>query len=198
VRQRKVAGRPDAGPTFVLENTLVEQSGHCEIKALSPSSASIERAMSAIASMLPEQRRPHLRVGALSKNEGSIALWMNGPAGRALLAADIEREATDDRGWGAVLALSPAAAGRAGIVKVPHHGSESGHDQRIWDELLKAEPQAFLTPWSRGSRSLPTAGASGRGLGGRWSAGHVARLYFTACPLASIASQLPPNSLVPT
>jgi hypothetical protein len=162
LRERKGAGRTNAGPAFVLENTIVDRSSHCEVMALSPSSAAIERAMSAIASMLPEQRRPHLRVGAPSKNEGSIALWMSGPVGRALLAADVEREAADDRGWGAVLALSPAAAGRAGIAKVSHHGSESGHDQRIWDELLEAEPQAFLTPWSRGSRSLPTAEDRGR------------------------------------
>lgn len=156
LKERKGAGHTNAGPAFVLENTIVDRSSHCEVTALSPSSAAIERAMSAIASMLPEQRRPHLRIGAPSKNEGSVALWVSGRAGRALLAADVEREAADDRGWGAVLALSPATSGRAGILKVPHHGSESGHDQRIWDELLEADPQAFLTPWSRGSRSLPT------------------------------------------
>jgi hypothetical protein len=157
LRERKGAGLMNVGPAFVLENTIVKRSAHCSITALSPSSAAIERAMSAIASMLPEQRRPHLRVSAPSKNEGSIALWLSGPAGRALLAADVEREAADDRGWGAVLALSPAATGQAGLVKVSHHGSETGHDERIWDELLEVEPQAFLTPWSRGARSLPTA-----------------------------------------
>jgi hypothetical protein len=157
LRERRHAGRTNCGPKFAHENTLVKRSPHCEITALSPSSAAIEKAMSAIAGMLPEQRRPHLRVSAPSKNEGSIALWMNGPAGKALLAADVERESSDDRGWGAVLALSPAAAGRAGFVKVSHHGSESGHDGRIWDELIEVEPQAFLTPWSRGARSLPTA-----------------------------------------
>jgi hypothetical protein len=158
LKGRKRAGHMNAGPAFVVENTTVESSSHCDVTALSPSSAVVERAMSAIAAMLPEQRRPHLRVSAPSKNEGSVALWVSGPAGRALLAADVEREAADDRGWGAILALSPAAAGRAGMVKLAHHGSESGHDERVWDELLEVEPQAFLTPWRRGDRSLPSAG----------------------------------------
>ena len=155
-RSRKLSGRTNAGPTFVLENTIVDQTSECEIRALSPSSASIERAMAAIASLLPTQLRPHLRVLPPSSNEGSVALWMKGPAGAALLSADVERQKTDDRGWGAIIALNPVASGRAGIVKVPHHGSESAHDQRMWDDLLDQEPAAVLTPWSRGSSHLPT------------------------------------------
>jgi hypothetical protein len=156
VRSRKTAGSSNAGPTFVLESAIIEQSAHCEVRALSPSSAAIERAMAAIASMLPEQLRPHLRVQSPSSNEGSVALWMKGPAGAALLGADVERQGTDDRGWGAILALDPAASGRARLAKVPHHGSESGHDQRMWDDLLDLRPAAVLTPWSRGSGRLPT------------------------------------------
>jgi hypothetical protein len=156
VRERKAAGISTAGPAFLLENTVVDRGEYCDVTALSPSSAAVERAMAAVSAMLPERRRPHLRVAAPSKNEGSVALWMSGQAGCALLAADLEREVSDDRGWGAVLALSPAATGRAGLANVAHHGSESSHDQRAWDELLEGEPQAFLTPWSRGARTLPT------------------------------------------
>ncbi len=156
VRARRAAGDANAGPKFVLENTVIHQSESCEVRALSPSSASIERAMAAIASMLPERRRPHLRVRSPSPNEGSVALWMKGPSGAALLGADVERQATNDRGWGAILALSPAAGGRARLVKVPHHGGESAHDARMWDDLLEGQPAAMLTPWSRGAQALPS------------------------------------------
>ncbi len=156
VRARKALGRSRAGPAFVLENAIVEQTQHCEIRALSPSSAAIERATAAIASMLPGRLRPHLRVRSPSSNESSVALWVKGPVGAALLGADVERQGTDDRGWGAILALDPAASGRAGLVKVPHHGSVSGHDQRMWSEILVPRPAGFLTPWNRGSASLPT------------------------------------------
>ncbi len=157
MRSRKAAGLSTAGPRFVVENTIIDDAAQCEVRALSPSSASVERAMAEIASMLPERLRPHLRVRAPSSNEASVVLWIKGLVGTALLGADLERQRTDDRGWGAVLALDPAAGGRASIIKVPHHGSSSGHDQRMWDELLEDQPAAVLTPWSRGTRRLPSA-----------------------------------------
>jgi metallo-beta-lactamase superfamily protein len=156
VRSRKASGRSNAGPIFALENAIIEQTEHCEVRALSPSSAAIERATAAIASMLPEPLRPHLRVCSPSSNEASIALWLKGSVGAALLGADVERHGTDDRGWGAILALNPAASRRASLVKVPHHGSVSAHDQRMWDEVLVPKPAALLTPWNRGSTRLPT------------------------------------------
>jgi hypothetical protein len=157
LRERKTAGNPNAGPGFVIENTIIDRSAHCEVIGLSPSSAALERAMAAIAGMLPQPLRPHLRVRSPSSNEASIALWIKGAAGVALLGADVERQTTDDRGWGAILALQLATEGQSKLVKVPHHGSESGHDERMWEELLEDKPTALLTPWSRGARQLPTS-----------------------------------------
>jgi Metallo-beta-lactamase superfamily len=156
LRQRKRAGGLHCGPDFVLENTIVLEGDECELRALSPSSAAIEKALAGIASMLPERRRPHLRIAAPTPNEGSVALWFKGAGGAALLGADVERRATNDRGWGAILAIGPERSGRAGLVKLPHHGSESGHDDRMWGSLLERGPGAMLTPWSRGARVLPT------------------------------------------
>ncbi len=156
VRVRKAAGRSGAGPGLALENTVIDESPSCEVRALSPSSAALQRALASIAAKLPEPLRPHLRVAAPSSNEGSVALWLKGRSGQALLAADVERQAGDDRGWGAILALRPPGSAPAELVKAPHHGSESGHDRRMWDDLLEPEPSALLTPWRRGARSLPT------------------------------------------
>jgi hypothetical protein len=162
LRERKRAGHLQSGPLFASENMIVEEADLCDVRALSPSSAAIERAMAGIAGMLPEQRRPHLRVAAPSPNEGSVALWVKGASGAALLAADVECQATDDRGWGAIFALSPARSGKAGLVKVPHHGSENAHDDRMWRDLLADNPSAMLTPWSRGARILPSDSDRGR------------------------------------
>jgi hypothetical protein len=59
VRGRRAAGQATAGPYFVLEDTGIERTDHCEVRALSPSSAAMERALAAIARKLPEARRPH-------------------------------------------------------------------------------------------------------------------------------------------
>jgi hypothetical protein len=154
---RKRLGNMRCGPVFSAENTLISESEICRVKALSPSSAAVEQTMRSIASLLPKQRRPHLRVAAPSANEGSVALWVDGIKTAALLGADLEMADSDDRGWGAVLGLAPARIRRANLVKIPHHGSATGHDQRVWNELMETRPEAMVTPWTRGGNRLPTA-----------------------------------------
>ncbi len=144
-----------AGVSFALENTIVARSGACTVLALSPCSSAVQRALTEIADLLPTPLQPLRRVSAPSSNAASIALWLKGDAGTALLGADLDCHRDDTAGWGAVLALDPAADGRAGLLKVPHHGSSNAHDQRMWDHLLHERPQAMLTPWSRGGRTLP-------------------------------------------
>ena len=156
VRERKKSGQSEVGPVLVAENQVVYEGEHCEVRALSPSSAATEMALRAIAELLPTERRPHLRVVPPKQNECSVALWLRGETGSALLAADVESQPTDDRGWGAIVALGPARAGPAGLVKIPHHGSETAHDERMWNELLDLKPSAMLTPWNLGGRSLPS------------------------------------------
>jgi hypothetical protein len=135
------------------ENTRVYQSAIANVTALSPSSEAVTLAMKAFASQLPKPMRPQTRVAAPSPNHASVVLWVDGPSGVALLGADLEAASSDDQGWGAVLALGDRAP--ASLVKVPHHGGESSHDQRMWDRLLTARPQAVLTPWELAGRRLP-------------------------------------------
>lgn len=157
VRDRRLAGVLSGGSvTLLTENTIVDRSQRCEVLALSPSSASVERALVALADLLPEHLRPQLRVLAPEPNAASVALWITGDSHTALLGADLETEEDDDRGWGAVVAFSPARRGVAGLVKVPHHGSVTAHDQRMWDVLLAPSPNAILTPWHRGRNQLPS------------------------------------------
>jgi hypothetical protein len=73
-----------------------------------------------------------------------------------LLGADLDRTSHDDAGWGAVVALAPATSGRATLVKVPHHGSITAHDERMWSELLTPKPDAMLTPWTRAGKRVPS------------------------------------------
>jgi hypothetical protein len=157
LQERKRAGGSPAGlKRIVAETTTLHESATCSVRALSPSEASIVRTFKSIADLVPAYKEAHKRVTAPTPNAASVVLWMGGAAGFALLGADLERQDRDDQGWGAVLALEPATNGRANLVKIPHHGSYSGHDQRMWDELLQSHPSAMLTPWSRGGKYLPT------------------------------------------
>lgn len=157
LKARKAAGDDLGGaPRPIVENTIIDRSQYCEVRALSPSSAAVETGQKAIATLLPKHLQPRLRVSEPSANSTSIALWLHGSAGTALLGADLDRSSHDDAGWGAVVALAPAASGRATLVKVPHHGSITAHDQRMWSELLTSNPDAMLTPWTRAGKRVPS------------------------------------------
>jgi hypothetical protein len=157
LRARKAAGDDLGGaPRSIVENTIIDQSQHCEVRALSPSSAAVQAGQRAIAGLLPKHLQPRLRVSEPSPNSTSIVLWLHGSAGIALLGADLDRASHDDMGWGAVVALASAASGRATLVKVPHHGSITAHDQRMWSELLTPNPDAILTPWTRAGKRVPS------------------------------------------
>lgn len=158
LKERRAAGNLLLGtPELVNQKTVLDQSARCEVMSLSPSSATVMEAVQAFATLLPEPSQPMKCVPSPKANEGSVALWVCGASGVALLGADLERNSKDDRGWGAVLGCAPLMKGRASLVKVPHHGSSTGHDQRMWDELLVSQPHAMLTPWELGGRHVPDA-----------------------------------------
>lgn len=143
-------------PRLLQENTLVHRTNSCEVLAISPSAAGVEKAIRSFSSLLPSPVRPHLRVASVEPNPASVALWVKSAAGSALLGADLEAETNDSVGWKAVLALKPASSGQASFIKVPHHGSVSGHDPDVWTDLMTDGPTAFLTPWRLGGKGLPT------------------------------------------
>lgn len=72
-----------------------------------------------------------------------------------LLGADLEETPQSDTGWTAILDSASRPSGRAGVFKIPHHGSGAADQPRVWSEMLIPDPVAVLTPWSRGRR-LPT------------------------------------------
>jgi hypothetical protein len=162
LEQRKLAGEPGAAPERLGERTIVHRSAHCEVVSLSPSAASVDVAMASFAQMTPHRRQEHRRIAAPSPNAASVALWIAGPIAKALLGADLEVEAREDRGWSAVLTVAAALqlgasdGEKGGLIKISHHGSVSGHADRVWAELLERQPAALLTPYARGNQMLPT------------------------------------------
>lgn len=87
---------------------------------------------------------PNLTSTVLSIDWGHTAAWLGGDM-------EVPADNDDRRGWGAVVAETRVAGFAAGdLLKVPHHGSRSGHDQRMWDDLLRPMPISVIAPYGRG------------------------------------------------
>jgi beta-lactamase superfamily II metal-dependent hydrolase len=146
IENRVLALRPAAGRPFAAKVT-----------ALSPSDGTVKLAMSEIAKLIPKPGSPQSRITRRSANHSSVVLWVEVGPLRFLLGADLERTAAAGQGWTAVLQCHQGLhdAERAGLIKIPHHGSENGDEPEVWNQMLHANPIAVITPYNTGRVKLP-------------------------------------------
>lgn len=118
----------------------------CSVEAVAPSTADVLATKMELAGLLkpdaiwsPATRHP---------NDTSVALWIEFGDIRILLGADLEARSDDSRGWGSVVAYhSTNLQGQATMVKVPHHGSVTGHDDRMWSAMVDDRAHALVAPY---------------------------------------------------
>jgi hypothetical protein len=148
-----------------------------EVKALSPSDDACLRSIELLMERSTGKKIavPRRYRAPESANGASVVAAVDALDCRALLGGDLMRSSNSKSGWEAVVTDSYIAS-RSSVVKVPHHGAESGHDPRMWTELLVDDSLAIVAPWERGGRSIPTPADVTRlkGLAGE--------VYLTAIP----------------
>ena len=120
------------------------------IEAISPCDADVEVFLTHVASA--PSLLPGLRLMPFEQNDVSVAVWISIGAHRILLGADLETTSDSKRGWHAVLNSPAPLDGKAGVVKIAHHGSHNGHHQPAWDKLVGPNAMAGLTTWNRGTK----------------------------------------------
>lgn len=126
-----------------------------EVWALSPSSATLVDAIREFAALAPAVGASKRAVPRPERNPHCVVLWIEVGEVRAILGADLERASTPDRGWTAIVDSAGRPQGSCHFIKIPHHGSEDAHDERMWTELLVPAPHAGVTPFRQGRVALP-------------------------------------------
>ena len=154
----EILEKRDALPKFLNTDSMVlrREKRDVEVYALSPSSKRIAEFLSRLAENMPKPgitRRKKIRDPG--PNELSVALLIDLGDDAVLLGADLEE--TPGRGWTSVVGNSQSVRGkRASVYKIAHHGSKTADCSDIWKKLLLPTPFALLTPFSRGSKRLPS------------------------------------------
>ncbi len=133
-------------------------SGPVEVKvsALSPSDASILQAGFAFAELLTDEKQNRKRFPSPTPNHTSVVLWVEVGPHKILLGGDLEKTSNPKTGWSVILDESTIISGKAGLFKVPHHGSENAHHDQVWSDLLLNESFAILSPFGQGKKPLPS------------------------------------------
>lgn len=137
-------------PTFAMADRRIHSRGKCEIWSLSPDDNAFQDFLKSIGSLLPREGRTKTRIPSVYPNDAAVALWVGVDDIVVLLGADLEKN-----GWVKILQSRARPTGKASVFKVPHHGSKSAHEPKVWQRMLEPEPFAVLAPWRRGGRILP-------------------------------------------
>ena len=134
-----------------IADRLIFNQDDCEIWSLSPSDSMFRRFLHQMSDLLPETGQPKRRISSFQPNDAAVVLLIKVNETVMLLGADLER-----KGWLEIIDDAEQSGFRASMFKVPHHGSKTAHEVRVWEEMLDRQPIAALTPWRRGGRELPT------------------------------------------
>ena len=138
-------------PVFAIANRRIFNRDGCEIWSLSPFDKEFGLFLQEIGRLRPQERETKRRTHSLMPNKIAVVLLIKIEDAIILLGSDLE-----GRSWLEILAAQERPNFKASVFKVPHHGSQNAHEDRVWSEMLHSEPIAALTPWRKGGRSLPT------------------------------------------
>jgi beta-lactamase superfamily II metal-dependent hydrolase len=168
-----------AGPNrLILRNLQVGEAagGKCEITTLSPADRQLEIFWAEIADQMPDLRRTVRRAVSKSPNHLAVALSVAVGEETVLLGSDLEETPDERTGWSVIVQSAQRPLGTARVFKIPHHGSENGHSDDVWNQMVAKGAFALLSPFTNGSVSLPTDADVNR------IVSRAGRAYITAKP----------------
>ena len=151
VNTRTLLSDRSSTPRYAQADRLILSEGDFKVWSLSPADGVVDVFLQRISRMVNGSDGPRGQLTTLEPNETSVVLLIEVGDTTVLLGGDLER-----RGWLAILDGARQIDRRASAFKVPHHGSEDAHEERVWTEMLDEGPVAILTPWQRGRWYLPT------------------------------------------
>lgn len=107
--------------------------------------------MNFVAQDAPKHAEGHRKAVPGSPNLTSIVITIEWPEACVLLGGDMEAHQDRRRGWIAVASEATRLGARKGeLVKIPHHGSHTGHHASMWTDMLQNRPMAVIAPYGRG------------------------------------------------
>ena len=139
-------------PRYAHADGLILSDANFRVWSLSPADSVFDVFLQRMAQTVHGSDGQRGRLTTIEPNDTSVVLLIEVGDTAVLLGGDLEQ-----RGWLAILESDRQVDTRASAFKVPHHGSEDAHEERVWTEMLSEGLVAILTPWWRAGRYLPTS-----------------------------------------
>lgn len=129
---------------------------NASIFSLSPSETVFKEFATAIGQMIESVGDNSFRRPKITPNDQSVVVLVSVNGHSALLGADLETSVDSQKGWVCILDECECIKNHTpSVFKIPHHGSVTAYEPRVWNELLINKPICQITPFSKGSKYLP-------------------------------------------
>lgn len=146
-----LAERPQ-GIRYAAPGRPLSNIGQPIVKSWSPSDFDNTCFLEYVAANYPTHMGAMKRAVPGSPNLTSVVISVDWDDTSVLLGADMEASPDVRRGWGAVVSEATRLGFPKGqLVKIPHHGSEGAHDDRMWSDLLQPNPISVTAPFGKGA-----------------------------------------------
>lgn len=143
-------------PVYATRDVLLygDNGSKTYLYALSPSAKSEMEFDIEIGTLLKDFGSPHTKLPKNSPNDRSIVLLLKVDNESMIFGADLEVNKDPLKGWFDIIQNSVIIqiSNKASYFKIPHHGSQNGYCNEIWENLLIKKPVSTLTPWNRKSK----------------------------------------------
>lgn len=140
---------------FSSHKVIDDNAFDVRLYSLSPSDEDINQAFLQVSNLLSNFEGTTRRAVSITPNVFSVVLWCDIGNDSLIFGGDMEDNSNDDMGWNAVLKSTVVQEKKASNYKVSHHGSITGDNERIWSEILFANPTCILTPFNHGRHTIP-------------------------------------------
>jgi hypothetical protein len=135
-----------------------ENKAECRVWCLSPTDGQLDKFWQSITKSLQPRKDDTQSVAPKIKpNHSSVVTLVQWGAESVLLGADLEETNDPTTGWTPIVNSSLVTSNKSCIFKIPHHGSENGHSDAVWESLLVENPIAVVTPFEGGAKKLPSS-----------------------------------------
>lgn len=135
---------------------IISEEINGSIIALSPSQFILSQFDYEISALMNSSDKLARKIVPESPNDKSVALLIDVNGRKLLLGSDLEVSNNEEKGWLCILDNCECVKQtNSSLFKIPHHGSETGYHQRVWDELLTPKPLSILTPYNKGIKPIP-------------------------------------------
>ena len=151
VNTRSLLSERASTPRYAHADGLILSDNDVKVWSLSPADSIFDVFLQRMARMVEGSDGYRGRLTTIEPNDTSVVLLIEVGDTAVLLGGDLEQ-----RGWLAILESNRQVDTKASVFKVPHHGSEDAHEERVWTEMLSEGLVAILTPWWLAGRYLPT------------------------------------------